>query len=188
MANAADIRFFRRLTETLGRLGNAKARPSIPSRTLRRALVTIRVTDQQVKMHITHYWARFVHDGRNAKTLGGNRFMAWYKNPREDPRLRGFGGQTPPRVTQLLGLKQVLSREQFKRDRRAGKIVFSQHVSKVTGTPFFSNEAGGGMNKFVDEANRVAGPLTQQHILRRIGKENLNEKDVAVLTLGLFAD
>lgn len=189
MADAQDIRFFNKLTNTLGRLASAKARPQIPSRTLRRALIVIRVTDQQVKMNITHYWAVFVHDGRSSKRLAGNKFMAWYKNPRDDPRLRPFGGQTPPRASQLIGLRQALIGSlQFKRDKAAGKIIFAQEVRGTTGVPFFSNEAGGGMRGFVDQANATATPLARQHILRQIGKKNLRDKQTAVLTLGLLSD
>ncbi len=188
MANAQDRRFLRRLTDIFGSAGAAKARPSIPSRTLRRALVTIRVSDTQVKIHITHYWAVFVHQGRRAKVLAGNRFMAWYKNPAQDPRLRPFGGQTPPRVSQLLGLRQVISNAQFKADKAAGKIVFSQEVSATRGTPFFANEAGGGMNGFVKDANAIGTPLTRAHILKQIGKENLRERDIATVELVSFSD
>lgn len=188
MADVEDTRFFNKLTNTLGRLASAKARPQIPSRTLRRALIVIRISDREVKMNITHYWAVFVHQGRKSKRLAGNRFMVWYRNPKEDPRLQPFGGQTPPRVSQLIGLRQVISAAQFKADKAAGKIIFAQEVRATRGVPFFSNEAGGGMHGFVDQANATATPLVRRHILKQIGKENLREKDEAVLTLGLFAD
>lgn len=187
MANVADIRFFRSLTQRLGRLATIKARPRIPSRTLRRALQVIRVTDNQVQMFITHYWARWVHEGRGPVTPGTGRFLAWYRNPRDDPRFTAFGGQTPPRASQLIGLRQIDQR-QFRRDADAGKIVFVERAGKVTGIPFFSNEAGGGMQGFVNEANQFATPLTRKHILDRIGKENLKERSVAVVNLGLFSD
>ena len=187
MANRLDNIFFRSLTQRFGRLATIKARPRIPSRTLRRALVVLRITDQQVSMHITHYWALYVHQGRGTVTPDTGQFLAWYRNPREDPRLSPFGGQTPPRASQLIGLRQI-NQAQFKADARAGKIVFVERAGKVTGIPFFSNQAGGGMHGFVDEANQFATPLVRKHILDRIGKENLKERSVAVLTLGLFSD
>lgn len=184
MANSQDLLFFRSLTDRISRLAIARARPQIPSRTLRRALVSIRVTDTQVKMNITHYWAVFVHEGRGEARARSGQFLAWYRNPREDPRLTPFGGQTPPRASQLLGLRQVISAQQFREDVNAGKVVFAERTGPVAGVPFFSNDAGGGMHGFVDQANRLATPLTRKHILERIGKENLRERDVAVLTLG----
>ena len=183
MATREDALFFRSLTSRLSRLAIARAGPRIPSRTLRRALVTLRITDTQVKMHITHYWAVFVHEGRREARPRGQ-FLAWYRNPKDDPRLRPFGGQTPPRASQLLGLRQVISTQQFREDIRAGKVVFADRSAPVAGVPFFSNEAGGGMHGFVDQANQVATPLTRRHILESIGKENLRERDVAVLMLG----
>lgn len=183
-ATTEDRRFFRLLTERLGKLGIAKARPRIPSRTLRRALISIRITDQQIKMHITHYWAHWVHEGRGPIRPGTGRFLAWYRNPRDDPRLSAFGGQTPPRASQLVGLKQAINAAQFRRDADAGKIVFVERADKVTGVPFFSNDAGGGMRGFVDQANTFADPLVRAHILKRIGKENLKDKQIAELTLG----
>ena len=188
MASPADIRFFRSLTQRLGRLATIKARPRIPSRTLRRALVVIRITDQQVSMHIEHYWAVFVHEGSSGARPKTGEFLAWYKNPRQDPRLTPFGGQTPPRASQLLGLRQVISAREFREDAQAGKIVFARRTGPVKGIPFFSNEAGGGMQGFVDQANQFATPLTRKHILDRIGKENLKERSVAVINLGLFSD
>lgn len=185
-ATAEDRRFFRLLTERFGKLGIAKARPRIPSGTLRRALISIRITDQQVKMHITHYWARFVHDGRgqSPRTVTPGKFLAWYRNPRDDPRLTAFGGQTPPRASQLVGLRQAIDATQFRRDADAGKIIFVESSPGTSGTPFFSNDAGGGMRGFVDEANKFADPLVRAHILKRIGKENLKDKQIAELTLG----
>lgn len=191
MADRQDNLFFRSLTARLGRLAIVKARPAIPSRTLRRALLVIRVTDTVVKMNITHYWAVFVHQGRGRapKTpFSPGRFLVWYRNPRQDPRLRPFGGQTPPRVSQLLGLRQVIDKRQFQEDARAGKIVFVQESSPVAGTPFFSNEAGGGMQGFVDQANQVATPLARRHILNQIGKENLKETSIATFTLRALSD
>ncbi len=184
MATREDALFFRSLTSRLSRLAIAKAGPRIPSRTLRRALVTLRITDTQVKMHITHYWAVFVHEGRGEARPRSGQFLAWYRNPRQDPRLTPFGGQTPPRASQLLGLRQVISAQQFREDVNAGKVVFAERSARVAGIPFFSNKAGGGMHGFVDQANQTATPLTRRHILERIGKENLRERDVAVLTLG----
>lgn len=139
-------------------------------------------------MHITHYWAVFVHQGRKSIRVAGNTFMAWYRNPKDDPRLRPFGGQTPPRASQLIGLRQVISAAQFRADKAAGKIIFAQQVKATRGVPFFSNEAGGGMRGFVDQANATATPISRRHILKQIGKENLRDKQDAVLTLGLFAD
>ncbi len=184
MANSEDDAFFIRLTDRLSRLGINKARPRIPSRTLRRALVSIRVTNKEVKMHITHYWARYVHEGHGPITPGAGKFLAWYRNPRDDPRLTAFGGQTPPRASQLVGLRQAIDAAQFRADADAGKIIFAQRVAESGGTPFFSNEAGGGMHGFVKQANDVATPLTRLHILKRIGKENLKERDVAEFVLG----
>ena len=73
---------------------------------------------------------------------------------------------------------------QIGRDSDSGKIVFVERADTVTGVPFFSNDAGGGMRGFVTEANAFADPLVRQHILKPIGKENLKDRQIAELTLG----
>jgi hypothetical protein len=135
------------------------------------------------KLYIPHYWARFVHDGRGpipGPPRGGDAaFYVWYKDRRQDPRLAGSGGY-PKRKYQV----SKLSREEFIRDKKAGKLVFVKEVKKgVPPSPFFENSGGGGMSGFSAVASKIMRERWATYINRRL-KSVMDLKGEVKIVLG----
>ena len=157
----ADAGITRRIVQRIMRAGAIRVRPQIPSRTLRRALRRVTVSALEGALFIPHYWAVYVHDGRRGFSasdsgLGPVRgtFLIFYRNPSADPRFAGR--QTPERAAAV----QRLTRAQFRRALEefatgSGNVIITRRVKGVRATPFFSNDPGGGMFGFVDQANDV---------------------------------
>lgn len=127
-SNSADI--IRDSLIALGRQALAKARARCPSRTLQRALrMEIDEEKQSVRITVPHYWAVFYHDGRGPIQARPGHFLVFYKNLEDDPRLRG--GYPEKR-----GDIRRLSRTQFYRDLRAGKLIVTRSVGPAPGHKF----------------------------------------------------
>lgn len=111
---------------------------------------------------LDHYWAIYVHDGRGAFGPPKDaQVYVWYKNPKEDPRLRN-------RPKRFAGVRK-LTESEFRRDKAAGKLEIHRFVHKsVPGSPFFSNDTGGGMSGFL--ATKVS-PLAQTRFQAHIKKQ-----------------
>jgi hypothetical protein len=139
--------------EEIMRAAYEQAYPNVlaASSTLARALRIDILPGGQGRLNIPHYWARFVHDGRGAP-FGPQtgRFMIWWRDYREDPRLRGR--QTPERVRDLRRLTTAEVKAARKRNKahlREGgdpsqmPIVFTEEINTPTeGKFFFDNTKG----------------------------------------------
>lgn len=168
MAKINPAKLIRKVLETLGDAAMRKAGPQIPYKTLRKALNLFLLPDNQTaRVQIPHYWALYVHDGRPPFNMPAGRYMVWFNNPADDPRLRGR--PTPVRASDL----RRLTRDQFiegmfhnRIRQQAGDepfMVVTNRIRKGTpAIPFFSNS--GGMAGFVNEANAVAGALVQREL------------------------
>ena len=71
--------------------GKAQALPMIPSAQLRAGLITIEEAKGRGKLHVPHYWALYIHDGRGPAPGGGagDKILVWFKDPANDPRYPG---------------------------------------------------------------------------------------------------
>lgn len=180
----ADRAARRRILQALGQAAKTWARPRIrsykgkPIRALQKALRVQIVGPDEVQLQIPHFWAVYVHDGREAPVRPQvATFMIWWENPREDPRLRPTG-VTPQRASQIRHLTADEFREAlatFRSYTAAGfksPVIVRRHVTKPTPpSPFFSNEVGGGMHGFVKKANEVGGVEARREILGLLKKE-----------------
>ncbi len=172
--HTSDRVFLRRLADKVARAGRAHAKKNIlsprtgfKSRTLARAL-TIKKGENATmvvrKLYIPHYWARMVHDGRpklDAATMTKGGLFIWYKNPKEDPR---DAGGYPVRAG-----RRALTKAEFKRDRKAGKIIVAREVDMVEGNPFFENTPG-NMRGLGLYASKVIRTEWSAHVYKRLGK------------------
>lgn len=162
----ADEAFQRGLLRRLGALAVRRVRPLIvsykgkPITALQRALRAVLLSDTLLTLQIPHFWAVYVHDGRSVP-FGPQRstFLIWWKNPHQDPRLAG--GSTPERANQLRRLSFKQFRDALKKFREEGPqspVIVVPQVKRPQPprpSPFFSNEPGGGMHGFVNEANKL---------------------------------
>lgn len=120
-----------------------KARPQIPSRTLRRALeVRINPTDLRAILHIPHYWAVYVHDGHGPIEPVARQWLAFFPDKTKDPRT-DFAQNYPVRVTDIVSLHDAMTDEEFKEAKRERDLVFSKRSPAREGTPFFEDGLAG---------------------------------------------
>ena len=162
--------FLKRLAKELAQQAVSFVRPSIPSKTLRTALRAQVFSPGHSSAYIPHYWALYVHDGRGPFGPYRAKFLVWFRDPRNDPRLDN--GHQVERFSQV----KRLTKEQFafwldqnRIAREAGQPV-PMIVTKFVKTPqqaskFFENEPGGGMAGFSRVANDVGTPMCRKHFL-----------------------
>ena len=115
------------MTEVVDKIVAAVAEPILnvsramcESRTLRQAL-KIERTDTGFVLSVPHYWAAFFHDGRGTVNARPGHKLVFYKNPAEDPRI---AGGYPVRLSDV----RKLTRAEFYRDLRAGKLIVTERV------------------------------------------------------------
>ncbi len=182
MTTPADFIFMQAAATAVAKAGRIRVRPLVKSGVgggfgskhlsrnieIRKAARSRRAAGARI--YIDHYWARFVHDGRGKfGPPKGSQFYVWYKDRKEDPRLSASGGY-PRRFREV----RKLTREEFIRDKKAGKLVWVDArlgVGKVhtgvPGSPFFSNAAGGGMRGFSKTAGSIVAPRWSNYLLTK---------------------
>lgn len=99
------------------------------SRTLRAAM-ELSIEDNEIILSVPHYWAQWFEGGRGAVFARPGHKLVFYKNPAEDPRL---SGGHPVRASDI----RRLTKAEFYRDLRAGKLVVVDSVGPAAGHPFF---------------------------------------------------
>lgn len=174
--------FVTELLRDIGELGMLYVRPKIPSNTLRRSLeLRYELSRDVVRIHVPHYWALYVHEGRGPVYPVQATVLVWFRNRNNDPRLPG--GRYPERASEI----RHLTREQFKfwlRENRLARargvpvpmIVVSSVQKGVEPVRFFSNEPGGGMAGFAQFVNELFNDRVRRFILRQI-KDDLRVRD-----------
>lgn len=96
------------------------ARSACQSRTLRQALRLVR-TDDGFTLSVPHYWAQWFNGGRGPVNARPGHKLVFYKNPGDDPRI---SGGYPVRLSDV----RKLTKEEFYRDLRAGKLIVTDSV------------------------------------------------------------
>lgn len=166
-------------------LGISYARPSIPSKTLRNDLHGVILTDTTGELVVDYYWAVFVHNGRAPFSMPFGRYLVWFRNPKDDPRLDN--GVSPRRVAQL----RHLTAEQFRAGLLANKtaiaagleppmVVRREIRTRTPAKPFFSNAPGGGMHGFTDHVQQETGAFVRGLIREQIGDDAISPISVVV--------
>lgn len=105
----------------------------IPSKTLANA-VTVRSRLKPrpgLAMNIPHYWAKYYHDGSGPVSMPKGQYMVWFRDPKDDPRLKGGH---PVKKSDVRSLN--ISRSHFTSLVREGKLVVRASVGRRKGTPF----------------------------------------------------
>ena len=154
---SAETQFVDRLLRDFLIRGQRRAKPAIPSRTLRRALTRTVLRGTGVGfLEIPHFWALYVHDGRLAPQFPSGRYFIWWRDPNQDPRL--IGGKTPERASEL----RQLTFDEFDRaweifneaiaNGEQSPVVITKQIKKSTQpNRFFDNREG--MRGFTAEVN-----------------------------------
>ena len=171
---AFDASLSTRILERALKRGLDKARTYCTSKTLSRAMYQRISFEGKVKstgqIRVAHYWARYFHDGINARV---GKVMVWFKNPADDPRLKGG---YPVQRNQVKRLN--LSKKEFFDLKAAGKLIVTKFAgpTKKPQNPFFSNT--GGMAGFDKEVDVIAQQETYNYVEARLRKSGLKNKKI----------
>ena len=135
-------------------------RTAIPSKTLKNALTATYWHSpklHQIIVNIPHYWAIYYHDGSGPITMPKGKYMVWFRNPEDDPRLKsGF----PVKRSDVRGLN--LSSKQFNRYIKEGKLIVRRHVGRRRAHPFTA------------EAYRLWAPWVRKQLIKAVQQEILD--------------
>lgn len=123
----------------------------IGSKTLREALqLLVDANEGQAVLYIPHYWAEYYHDGRGVVSPVDNRFIVFFANPADDPRL---AGGYPVRATDIV----TLSKEDWEdglainAERRASGgppyMIVVARAGPAGAHPFFEELANGASER-----------------------------------------
>lgn len=145
---------------------------SLESGTLRRALhcrVDAAKNIVEAILSVPHYWAIYYHDGRGAIRAKKGKVLVWFASIEDDPRVSGTGH--PVRVSRRRRLN--LSKSQFRRLRKAGKLIVSKRSGPADGKPFYRVLRGFG-SRVGDIAADEVGTFLRDG-LRRDGTLRMKE-------------
>lgn len=147
--------FQRRTLQALAKEARRRARPLIPSRTLRRSMQIFIDRNTTVYLQIPYFWALYVHDGRGPYSVHSRarkgrrqpRYLVWFKNPRDDPRTQG-ASKYPKREKEIrqLTLAQWEYGLERNKERSPGNpyMIVVRSVNKTTpANPFFEKGLAG---------------------------------------------
>lgn len=185
------------LAEELSKAAYNRVLPKIRSNQLRRGMRREQRGESSWALHIPHFWAVYFHDGRGPVYSKRNGYLVWFRNPNNDPRLRG--GLTPERLSQTRRLSKVdfqkwstINRNIVKRYRqRTGRRVLTssdyeamqlpmvvikmspRDARPVPGALFFDNGPNGGMSGFKQYASRYIVKDTSLYVLYQLRRRGL---------------
>lgn len=133
-------------------------------------------------LYIPHYWAVYVNDGRGPVFPIIARFLIWFRDPANDPRLKGG---YPERAADIRHMTKSEFRFWAAKNAEAGPGNEPMIVARVSravkpGKHFFDNFAG--MAFLYLEINRELGPLVQADILASLD-DILNMKWTTKITV-----
>lgn len=168
-----DAAFLQRLATELARAGRDYVRPFIPSQTLRSSLQVVQGESfNKSSIFIPHYWAVYLHDGRGAFGPRKKRVLVYFRNPANDPRIRGG---YPVRAVENRRLTEGEWNYWLRQNRIAlalgvpPPMIIKKFVGPQRGSFFFDNSRTMGVF-----AGRIADTIVQKEAIPFL-RESLKE-------------
>lgn len=161
-----------RLLAEIGRLASRRAKSKLKSETLKDSLfIELRPTESEVVVGVPHYWAIYYHDGRGPIRARPGKWLVYFKDPSEDPRIKGG---YPERAADVVRL----TREQFLTALAANKLIVTKEVGPAGPHPFFSR----GMDGFQEQVHEPARRYMRS-VMQDLGLVGPVEKDSVKIRL-----
>lgn len=152
-------RLYQTILDRLGVEEQVRVQGLIGSSTLRESIeLLVDASEGTARLFIPHYWAEYYHDGRGSVSPVDARFLVFFTNPADDPRLAaGY----PVRAKDLVRLTKEQWDEglEINAQRRAEGLppymIVVRRVGPAAPHPFFDDLAGGAADR--------ADPLIHRH-------------------------
>lgn len=163
VAPIADAK--QRLLAELGLLAREQAKRKLESDTLRAALfVDIVPEEDKVVVGVPHYWALYYHDGRGPIRAKPGKWLVYFKDPSQDPRIKnGY----PERAASIIRLTREQVLDALARD----ELIVVKSVGPAAPHPFFTRGMDGFQDKAHEPARRFMSSLMSDLGLTRIEKD-----------------
>jgi hypothetical protein len=165
-------RIIRKVLEAIGPRELERAKASVGSMTLRRAMrLIIEESEARANLFIPHFWAVYYHDGHGSISPRNARKLVFFDDPNDDPRLNG--GVSPERASSLRRLTKAQYIEGLVQNQRraaAGGRPFMYVVDRVgpqSPKPFFNQLKNGA----ADRAAPVILREFEAELLRQIDRD-----------------
>lgn len=139
--------FAREIIETIAREAFAQAQSNLLAMAtdsrkakslrddLKLQIINVGELTSEARIISDFYWAIYYHDGRGPIQARPGKFLVFYRNPDDDPRIGGAARNYPRRLAEVEPLR--LSKAAFNQLLRAGKLVMTQRVKGAPAHPYF---------------------------------------------------
>lgn len=160
---AANARLFKaRLAFKLAAQARRQAQEATKSIRIRRSMMLSVLDFGVVAVEVPYYWAVYYHDGRGPVRAKRGKKIVYFKDPDDDPRINGAARNYPRRASNI----RRLSKKQFERFLRQGKLIAVDSVGPADGDPFFTK----GLRTFPQRIRSTAVAAFSQHVRQCLGK------------------
>ena len=102
---------------------------------LRVEIVKVGELESEALVLTDFYWAIYYHDGRGPIRARPGKFLVFFRDPDDDPRINGAARNYPRRSSDIQRLN--LSKGEFNRLLRSGRMVATKRVGPADAHPFF---------------------------------------------------
>lgn len=102
---------------------------------LRVEIVKVGELESEAFVLTDFYWAIYYHDGRGPIQARPGKFLVFFRNPDEDPRINGAARNYPRRATDIQRLN--MPKGEFLRLLRSGRLIATKRVGPAGSHPFF---------------------------------------------------
>jgi len=102
---------------------------------LRIQVVEVDEVSSEAHVLTDFYWAVYYHDGRGPIRARPGKFLVFFRDPDDDPRINGAARNYPKRASDVRRLD--LTKGEFSRLLRSGRMVATKRVGAAEAHPFF---------------------------------------------------
>lgn len=125
-----------------------------------------------------YYWALYYHDGRGSIRARPGKFLVFFRDPDDDPRISGSARNYPRRAVDNRQLR--LSKAEFRSLLKSRRLIATKRVGPASAHPFFEQGYAALQSKF----GPVLVRMFSEEFLKDLREHDvLNDEDVATFEL-----
>lgn len=125
-----------------------------------------------------YYWALYYHDGRGSIRARPGKFLVFFRDPDDDPRISGTARDYPRRAAENRRLR--LSKAEFRSLLKSKRLIATKRVGPASAHPFFERGYARLQSKFGPTLVRL---LSEEFLKDLRQHDVLDDRDVATFEL-----
>lgn len=152
MPRAKPRRAIKKIADELGKqaaqLVFDRLKPFVTSAALRRSMYVMKEKRSgSYRIVFPQFWAIYYHNGRDAITAAPGKFLVYFPDPRNDPRLKAGYPTLKKQVRHLTAAQFAFGVKMNKKLEKQGRgtmayMVFTRHVGPARAHPFIKEALG----------------------------------------------